>query len=654
MRPAPDTLAQIDEMPGEVISFGIGDPRWVMRTQAKLYSDVTTAIIREYSTNAYDAHVMAGHNDPIEVTLPSLMDPFFVVRDHGVGMNMELFRKVYTQFGVSDKRESMDTNGQLGYGSKSGVAYTNQFSVTSVRDGHKISGIIMRRPDWEIVLKVVSNVKTDEPNGTIIKIPVHNVEEFNHKAHEFYKFWLPGRVLINGEPVTHYVGKKITDNLYYSNDWNTSYVVLGNVAYRIANPSALFANIQMNALNFVAYVDDFQTDDGAQPVEFVPSREDLEYSDRTKATLHAIIQEFETKILATAKAEIAAAQTHAEAYERWSEWTSSLGRALFANLEFKGDKFVSDFTISGWRYRPSRSTYTTNKIYDWNVESMRTTMVITNFTPNSVSSDHKRKAKDYRGQMNWTDVSNIIFSDQDGSAVTSPWVDKTRFVDWETLKAALPKKAPKPRTGITYGGRIAGSFDVITKDGYKREQTNLSTTGLLYISVAEDKDYAVSSILKNLNSDATVAVLSKNRINKFHRDHPGVEEFVAWARAQVVIDGSSLLSDDAKTIKNMSSANRNWANRIDPNLVDDPAFAKIREICKNEDALLADYQRNLDLARLCKMWYSVKEYVAVSNTNELADRYPLLTAMRTYDLGEHLYIYLNAAYAAELENKDDE
>ena len=159
MIPVKDTLVDFDSMPGEEISFGIGDPRWVMKTQADLYSDITTAIIREYSTNAYDAHVMAGNPNPIRVTLPSTLNTFFVVEDDGVGMSMDLLRKVYTQFGVSDKRDSNKTNGMLGYGSKSGIAYTNQFSVTSVRDGVKIEGNIKRKPDWEIVLKIVSQTK---------------------------------------------------------------------------------------------------------------------------------------------------------------------------------------------------------------------------------------------------------------------------------------------------------------------------------------------------------------------------------------------------------------------------------------------------------------------------------------------------------------
>jgi hypothetical protein len=54
----------------------------VLRNQ--LYSDKELAVVREYSANAYDAHVQKGISDrPFEVNLPSRLDPFFKVRDFG-------------------------------------------------------------------------------------------------------------------------------------------------------------------------------------------------------------------------------------------------------------------------------------------------------------------------------------------------------------------------------------------------------------------------------------------------------------------------------------------------------------------------------------------------------------------------------------------
>ena len=46
--------------------------------------DAATAVIREYATNAADAHVEAGISErPIEVTLPSRLNLQFKIRDYG-------------------------------------------------------------------------------------------------------------------------------------------------------------------------------------------------------------------------------------------------------------------------------------------------------------------------------------------------------------------------------------------------------------------------------------------------------------------------------------------------------------------------------------------------------------------------------------------
>ena len=57
----------------------------ILRDQ--LYSDKILANIREYATNAVDAHVVAGCADrPIEVTFPTKLKPLFKVRDFGDGL----------------------------------------------------------------------------------------------------------------------------------------------------------------------------------------------------------------------------------------------------------------------------------------------------------------------------------------------------------------------------------------------------------------------------------------------------------------------------------------------------------------------------------------------------------------------------------------
>lgn len=661
MIPPTNTLTQIDELPGEEIEFGIGDPRWVMRTQAELYSDVTTAIIREYSTNAYDANVMAGNPAPIRVTLPSeFNNSMFIVEDDGVGMDINLFRKVYTQFGVSDKRESNDTNGMLGYGSKSGVAYTNAFQVTSVRDGVKIHGVVMRRADWSLVLKVVSSVKTAEHNGTRIEIPVHNIEEFNHKAQEFYKFWLPGRVLVNGKAPEHAVGNLITEGLYYSQAWNRSYVVMGNVPYRIENPDALFRDMKMRSINFVAYVDNYVPADGGAPVEFTPSREDLKYTERTKGTLQAIIQDFETQILTVAQSEIDVSTTHAEAYKAWRKWTDLLGRDLFKDLEFKGDKFKDNFVVAGTRYSFNAGRGGTQTIREWSVQNSPNTMFVTGYDL-TVSSAHKAKVKEYAEFKKWDtygderQVKYVVF--MNASDVDCPWVTKDRFVSWDTIKAELPKK---PKAPVAYNsnhpnaGRISGSWDYYTPTEDKYEsQIPASAKNLFFITLQNDKRYNVRSVLGALGvADAVVVIVPQNRLKKFLRDYPSVQEFTAYARGQVVKDGESLLSPDAKALLAVSENTRRWVKALNLSKVNDPEITRLHSLVGDEKNLTKEYLRNINLANYAGMGYNGVTKYTPRQTDYMAKTYPLLDHghYSTPRVTPHVYIYLNAVHAAESEN----
>ena len=55
-----------------------------------LYTDPITAIIRELSCNAYDAHVAAGKPDiPFEIHIPTRLEPYFSVKDDGIGLSDE-------------------------------------------------------------------------------------------------------------------------------------------------------------------------------------------------------------------------------------------------------------------------------------------------------------------------------------------------------------------------------------------------------------------------------------------------------------------------------------------------------------------------------------------------------------------------------------
>lgn len=636
--PVPSSMTTVDTLPGEEVEFSIGDPRWVMKSMADLYSNREGAVVREYSTNAYDEHVKFNVKRPIEVSLPTLMDPFFRVRDFAAGMSSEVLTEVYTKFGTSTKRDSNDFNGMLGFGSKSAIAYTTSFKVTSWHNGIKTIALIYKNDDGFIVLKVVAQVKSNEPSGVEIEVPVHNWQEFSHKAMDFYKFWLPGRVLVDGVEPAQAVGEEIVPGLYYSDHEDTSYVVMGNVAYRIANPTALFRDKSMKAINFVAYVENGD-------VEFTPSREDLKYTDLTVKTLQRVIDDFQTKIKAQAQHEINNAADHAEAYLKWVDWCDKLGTGVFNDLTFGGDTLVNTFKIDAHRYAVTsyRSRTNTYRVVEWQVAWSANTLFVTDLV-GDLTSNHKRKAKDYCTFKGLSAPSYILFTKD--STVDSPWVDQRRVVSWSTIKKELPRNY-----GVNSSGqpsRIPGSFDVITQDGRKAEQQIPNTGDVFWVTAHEARTRLsiIVGALTQLKNDGTVIILGLNRLPKFRRENPKVPAFFTWVKTHVETDPSKYLTDEAKRVLDIGSQTASWVQKLDVSKLDDPEWAAVKNLLKNRDTLVKDYKKAYNFA--ANMGVAVKSYNS-KHDESLYERYPLLADLRYYyahNISPDIYFYMNAKYAS--------
>jgi hypothetical protein len=659
MKPIASTMTEVDRMDGDEVKFSISpaNSAWVMRSMADLYSNRELACIREYSTNAYDSNkekaIRDGHDiKPIKVTLPNAMNPYFEVQDFGVGMSERELKEVYTQFGESTKRDSDEFNGMLGFGSKSAIAYTNTFTVTSVKNGIQTIGVITRREDamggYLVTMKIVmSDIPTLDPDGVTIQIPVHNWREFEQKANDFYRFWMPGSVLVNGREPAWAVGEKIDEGLYYAHNGagnNMSYVVMGNVPYRIVNSDALFPQ-GMNRISFVAYVP-------LGTVEFTPSREDLKYSEHTKKNLRKIITDFVAKSVQAAKDEIGAAQTHAEAYKTWVKWRRVIGTGQVDDLTFKGDKLVDRFLINGQRYDKNAYRGGTWAIKEWNVGEMENTHIITDFDIN-LSAAHKKKVKEW---LTATKRSGnyIIFTSE--KTVTNPWVDPDRVVSWEKVKAEAPKDPRKPRVQNLAWGRKAGSFDLITPNGRKNEQDVPQVKDLYYVMVADyniQKD--LSAVMKMFNLQHEVVLVPANRRDKFLRFYPEAKEILPELRAKVVLDGLSLISADGKVFMSTNHNERRILAAMDSSKIDDPAVKTTVDIFKKtEEFYLQDYKRNFRLANVLGLGNKFKRHPWEgywdAKAHPVTKNYPLVSSFeynsKTSKHNQHVYLYMNAVYAA--------
>jgi len=173
-------------------SFGIKDKnlaKIINIVENDIYSDKILAVLREYSCNAYDANVFVGkRNTPIQVFMPSRLEPNFKVRDNGQGLSETDIKEVYTSYGESTKSDSNEFIGALGIGSKSGFAYGDNFVVTSYHNNTKTVYNAVKSATKREIVKLYSEYSS-EPSGIEVSIPVKQGDDhlFATKSLNFFK-----------------------------------------------------------------------------------------------------------------------------------------------------------------------------------------------------------------------------------------------------------------------------------------------------------------------------------------------------------------------------------------------------------------------------------------------------------------------------------
>ena len=284
------TLKQSDDF--QSVSFGIKESGLshifnVLRNQ--LYSDKVLAVIREYSTNAVDAHIEVGKADtPIKVILPTQMTPEFKVRDFGRGLTETQVSEIYAMYGESTKRGTNEQIGQLGLGSKSAFAYGDNFVINSFVKGTKTTYNAFIDPSDVGQISKIHTEKTDENDGIEIVIPVKSddYDEFYRKATRLYKYFkvVPNVRGANQEQLKNDL--KRDEVVVGKDNWNLvkgdSYAVMGNIAYPL-DSGALNIGWQDEKADLISsgVVIDFAIGD----LEISASREALQYTDQTKKVI---------------------------------------------------------------------------------------------------------------------------------------------------------------------------------------------------------------------------------------------------------------------------------------------------------------------------------------------------------------------------------
>lgn len=336
------------------MSISIDGMEHIMDLLTNLYKDPQLAVIREYYTNALDAHVEAGVTSPVKITLPTWDDPSYRVQDFGVGMSKDDITNIYAQYGASTKRNTNDQVGAFGLGCKSALTITQQFTVVSVKDGFKTTVLIAKSESGINTVNVISSIPTTEGNGTLVQIPVSSrLYDFISKANKFFAFSRPGTVLVDGvEPVYALsTAQKVEDpsnpdlSLYLKpKSDGESYVLMGPVPYALSQTEIQHSLDRLKVQTTRGFVRmPKYMDVPIGSVDLTPSREGLRFTDKTNEIIDAHMSFLVNDLKKIAQEEINAETTLPDilaTYKRWNDIIS-------IPCEWNGEKITNVLKLDG-------------------------------------------------------------------------------------------------------------------------------------------------------------------------------------------------------------------------------------------------------------------------------------------------------------------
>lgn len=271
----------------------------------KVYTDLISAPIREWSTNAVDACKAAGVPIEFTVHIPTPTEPFFSVRDYGTGLPQSDIIGLFTVAGMSTKRESNEFNGTFGLGRLSGLAYSDSFTVDSYHNGSRYSYLISTQDGIPVAVFLACN-PTTEPNGLCLSLPVKSsdISSFSGKAESIYRYF-------THRPTTNVdLLYKSRDLFYISDEFSidttlgrySNYVLMGDVLYLLKPDHAInergFRRLIINC--------------PIGSIAINPGRESLSYTPATIEYLNGAFKRAYDNLVASAHTAISSAPTYVD------------------------------------------------------------------------------------------------------------------------------------------------------------------------------------------------------------------------------------------------------------------------------------------------------------------------------------------------------
>lgn len=320
-----------------------------------LYQDKPLAICRELICNAIDSHKAAGKATvPVEVTVPSSVNPNLIVEDFGLGLSREEVEQIYTTYFESTKSDSNELVGGLGLGSKSPFAYTQSFSVIARKDGIENTFIAFIGANGMPQINCLNTTSTDKCNGVRIEVPVAQADSGVFRDALSKLQWFDMMPTVHGwnEPIMqqHPAFERFQNNGFAFVNTGyygiSVYAVMGNVAYPVDpyQVNGLQEEIH-NLTDYVERSDLFIRFDIGQ-LDITPGREDLSYDPDTQEAIRAAVN----RVFDTTKATVAAISTSD------SSLNDKLARLKDAGIN-KQTRALDIISAHTWQHKPDDDNF---------------------------------------------------------------------------------------------------------------------------------------------------------------------------------------------------------------------------------------------------------------------------------------------------------
>jgi hypothetical protein len=416
---------------------------------AKLYSNPIQAVIRELSTNAYEAHQMTNtEHIPFDVHLPTALKPTFIIRDYGPGLSETDIVDIYTILNKSTKDQSNDMGGAFGLGSKSPFSYSGTFNVTSYHNGMKYVYAACRNSDGIPEFNPLSSGPSSEPSGVQISIPVksHDIHAFTKEAIRVYEFFKTKPNVTGG--VSYALGgltikaKGKNWALYSHPTMNQSLAVMGNIAYPL---ETMFGYHDVYANNLLFYFE-------IGEVEPTPSREALSLTDDVKDMIKKRCEEYRLSIEKEISQQLDKENTKFLASIRCRELTSNIRVSIHPT--YKGNKISTRENITlPFEYSTisGRNKFTRSSIKSKVIAASDDYVFIIDD-----GQQYFNKKLDEHCENNYSLRSSIIYhgiivdSANEQTLIDELGVDSSKFIRMSDLVMKIVAKAPKkPRNVLT-------------------------------------------------------------------------------------------------------------------------------------------------------------------------------------------------------------